>query len=102
MLSTAPAADPAAGASYGTSNAAGSGNSGTGDSQTPAKPAGGKQGTTAPPARSSSDGGHNAAPGGNRQWTIEDVNKASAQEVDAAIDNGLLVDLGFSPRKKRR
>lgn len=40
--------------------------------------------------------------GANHQWTIEDVKKASPQEVDKAINDGLLADLGFNPRKKRR
>ena len=49
-----------------------------------------------------SGGEHNGAPGGNRQWTLEDVNAASPQEVTQAIEQGLLVDLGYNPAKKKR
>jgi hypothetical protein len=58
--------------------------------------------TTAPPARSG--GEHNGAPGGNRQWTDEDVARATPQEVLAAQEAGLLVNLGVAPprRKSRR
>lgn len=54
------------------------------------------------PARS---GGEHTAPGGNRQWTRADVEAASKgnpQAVLDAIEQGLLVDLGFSPTRKRR
>jgi len=64
----------------------------------------GKQGggskTTAPPARSG--GEHNSSPGGNRQWTEDDVDRATPDEVVAAQEAGLLVDLGFAPSRKRR
>ena len=49
-----------------------------------------------------SGGEFNGAPGGNRQWTKEDVDRASASEVVEAQEAGLLIDLGFNPRKKRR
>jgi hypothetical protein len=51
------------------------------------------------PARS---GGEHTAPGGNRQWTIEDVKAASPSEVAKAVEDGLLIDLGYSPTQKRR
>lgn len=57
-----------------------------------------------PPAPSRS-GGEHTSPGGNRQWTIEDVKAASARnpaEVTKAMEDGLLVDLGYRPAKKRR
>lgn len=38
------------------------------------------------PARSG--GEHNCSAGGNRQWTIEDVNSASSDDLLAAIDVG--------------
>ena len=102
LAGQAPAGGDAGGS--GTSNAAGTGNAGdgTGDGQGTSKTKPPKQGTTAPPARSGSDGGHNGSAGGNRQWTMDDVNKASAQDVDKAISDGLLVDLGFPPPRKRR
>lgn len=44
-----------------------------------------------------------AAPG-ERQWTDEDVERATPAETQAAIDKGLLADLkvGSSPRRHRR
>jgi hypothetical protein len=41
-------------------------------------------------------------PGEERQWTLEDVERATPSEVAAAAEQGLLVNLGFSPRRKRR
>lgn len=43
---------------------------------------------------------------GARQWTLEDVNRlpktrAGAMRLQAAIDAGLLVDLGHAPHRKR-
>jgi hypothetical protein len=55
-----------------------------------------------PPAIPRSGGEFNGAPGGNRQWNIEDVQRASAAEVAKAQEDGLLIDLGFNPRKTRR
>lgn len=49
-----------------------------------------------------SGGEFNGAPGGNRQWTVADVQAASASEVVAAQEAGLLIDLGYSPKKKGR
>jgi hypothetical protein len=55
----------------------------------------------APPSPARSGGEFNGAPGGNRQWTIEDVQRASAADVAKAQEAGLLIDLGFSPKKRR-
>jgi hypothetical protein len=66
----------------------------------PPKPPVNQSATTAPPARSG--GEHNAAPGGSRQWTREDVVRATPSEVNQAIRDGLLVELGFAPPKSRR
>lgn len=58
----------------------------------------------APPAPSRS-GGEHTAPGGNRQWTVEDVKAARSRnprEIVEAIEQGLLVDLGYSPTRNRR
>jgi hypothetical protein len=49
-----------------------------------------------------SGGEFNSAPGGNRQWTLDDVNAASAAEVAKAADAGLLADLGWGNAKKAR
>jgi hypothetical protein len=59
----------------------------------PAKPA---------PSPPRSGGEFNGAPGGNRQWTREDVDRASPAEVVKAQEDGLLIDLGFHPKKSRR
>lgn len=49
-----------------------------------------------------SGGEFNGSPGGNRQWTEEDVARASPQQVTEAMAAGLLQDLGFAaPRPKR-
>jgi hypothetical protein len=37
-----------------------------------------------------------------RQWTETDVDRATAAQVEAAMEAGLLVDLGFPPAKRRR
>lgn len=44
------------------------------------------------------------APRGERQWSDEDVERATPKEVQAAIDKGLLADLkvGNKPRRHRR
>lgn len=49
-----------------------------------------------------SGGEFNGSPGGNRQWNVADVDRASASEVAAAQEAGLLMDLGFAPKKKTR
>jgi hypothetical protein len=53
------------------------------------------------PARS---GGEHTTPGGNRQWTMEDVRAAKDDPgaVTAAVEAGLLTSLGYSPTRKRR
>ena len=61
----------------------------------------------APPApptvpKSGGAGDFSGTPGGNRQWTSADVQAASPAEVLEAQDAGLLIDLGFGPRKKKR
>jgi hypothetical protein len=56
---------------------------------------------TAPPA-TSSGGEFNGQPGGNRQWTDADVDKATPREIQEAAKAGLLRDLGVGqPRVKR-
>lgn len=62
-----------------------------------AEPAAPKQPTVA-----RSGGEFNGAPGGNRQWTLDDVQRASASEVVKAQADGLLIDLGYAPPKPRR
>jgi hypothetical protein len=69
-------------------------------------PSGSSNGTSGngerkPPAPSRS-GAEHTTPGGNRQWTIEDVKGASPSEVAKAVEDGLLIDLGYSPTQKRR
>lgn len=53
------------------------------------------------PAVPRSGGEHNGAPGGNRQLNLQDIEGMTPAEVVKAQDAGLLVDLGFGPRKKR-
>ena len=54
------------------------------------------------PTIARSGGEHNGAPGGNRQWTLEEFQQASNAEIDKAQDGGLLTNLGLHPRTKRR
>jgi len=54
------------------------------------------------PTIARSGGEHNGAPGGNRQWNMDDVARASGAEVAKAQEDGLLIDLGFAPKKTRR
>jgi hypothetical protein len=101
---TTPPAGNGDGGGNGPSNASGSGGNGdgtSGDGQGGTKPKS-KQGTTAPPARSGTAEGHNGAPGGNRQWTDDDVAKASPAEVVEAMNQGLLANLGIQKPKARR
>lgn len=49
-----------------------------------------------------SGGEFNGSPGGNRQWTDEDVARATPQQVVEAMEAGLMVDLGFNPAKPKR
>jgi hypothetical protein len=39
---------------------------------------------------------------GPQQWTLADVDKSTPSELTAAMGAGLLTDLGYAPRKKRR
>lgn len=55
----------------------------------------------APPAPSRS-GGEHTAPGGNRQWTQADLAGRTGDEISQAMEQGLLVDLGYNPTRKRR
>jgi hypothetical protein len=43
-----------------------------------------------------------AAPSGSRQWTMDDVDKSSPTELTAAINAGLLRDLGYAPPRSRQ
>ena len=45
---------------------------------------------------------HPAASSEPRQWTIEDVKKSTPTETIAAINAGLLRDLGYAPPRRRR
>lgn len=49
-----------------------------------------------------SGGEFNGAPGGNRQWTADDVAHATPAEVQKAINDGLLEKLGFGAARKKR
>lgn len=40
-------------------------------------------------------------PAGPRQWTMDDVDRSSPAELVEAMAAGLLVDLGYSPRRHR-
>lgn len=54
------------------------------------------------PARS---GGEHTSPGGNRQWTLADVEAVGKRDPQAVVDAmnaGLLIDLGAPPPRKRR
>ena len=42
-----------------------------------------------------------AAPAGPRQWTMDDVDKSTPSELTAALEDGLLRDLGYAPRRRR-
>ncbi|HLK78604.1 MAG TPA: hypothetical protein VKU77_33760 [Streptosporangiaceae bacterium] len=70
-----------------------------------AQPAAGQEppgGAERKPTAPSRSGGEHKAPGGNRQWTLADVEAATPSEVVAAQDQGLLADLGYPPRRKTR
>lgn len=43
-----------------------------------------------------------ASGGAPRQWTMQDVEKATPAETTAAINAGLLRDLGYGPRQQGR
>jgi hypothetical protein len=57
---------------------------------------------SAAPAVPQSSGPAPAAAGPPRQWTIEDVEGASAAETAAAAEAGLLRNLGYAPKRRRR
>lgn len=56
----------------------------------------------APPAVPRSGAEFGAPPQGPRQWTDEDVARAKPSEVQAAINQGLLRDLGFGEQRSSR
>lgn len=56
----------------------------------------------APPAIPKSGAEFSAPPQGPRQWTEEDVQNASPKQVQDAINQGLLQNLGFGPRRGSR
>ena len=43
-----------------------------------------------------------AAPAGPQQWTLDDVDKSTPAELTAAMNAGLLRDLGYAPPRNRR
>lgn len=56
------------------------------------------QAPTVPPVAPTSTGGSfNGAPGGNRQWTAQDVKAASPAQVTKAMHDGLLRDYMATP-----
>jgi len=69
---------------------------------TPAPPApGAPQPPPVPPSiPTSGPGQFTGAPNAPRQWTDEDVKNASAQQVAKALEDGLLVSLGFGQPKR--
>lgn len=56
----------------------------------------------APPSVPKSGSEFGAPPQGPRQWTEEDVARASATQVQKAINDGLLENLGFGPKRRSR
>lgn len=56
----------------------------------------------APPAVPKSGAEFGAPPQGPRQWTQEDVDRATPDQVQKAINQGLLENLGFGPRRASR
>jgi len=70
-------------------------------------PAAGQARQPAAAGTARSGGEHNGAAGGNRQWTLDDVNRLpktrqGGEDLKAAIDAGLLRDLGYAPERTRR
>jgi hypothetical protein len=55
-----------------------------------------------PPVAAQAGPAEPAAPAGPRQWTMDDVDKSTPKELTAAMEAGLLRDLGYAPPKKRR
>jgi hypothetical protein len=58
--------------------------------------------SAAPAVPQSSNPAPTAAGGPPRQWTVEDVERSTPSETVAAGEAGLLRDLGYVPRRKRR
>jgi hypothetical protein len=56
----------------------------------------------APPAVPKSGPEFGAPPAGPRQWTEEDVARATPAQLQKAINEGLLADQGFGPRRAAR
>lgn len=56
----------------------------------------------APPAVPRSGAEFGAAPSGPRQWTEEDVARSAPSDLQKAINEGLLENLGFGPRRAAR
>lgn len=54
------------------------------------------------PAAPQQQGAPPAAAAPPRQWTLADVEASTPSETAAAIEAGLLRDLGHAPRRKRR
>lgn len=54
-----------------------------------------------PPLPASSGGDFSGAPGGGRQWTMDDVNRATPEEVVKAINAGLLAEMGVGKSRAR-
>jgi hypothetical protein len=42
-----------------------------------------------------------AAPAGPRQWTMDDVDRSTPAELTKAVNDGLLRDLGYAPKRHR-
>ncbi|MGH3205114.1 MAG: hypothetical protein ACRDP5_24150 [Streptosporangiaceae bacterium] len=92
-------AQTAAGTQTGTGGGNGAQGEGNGNG------AGGTGAQARKPAAPARSGGEHTTPGGNRQWTLDDVKAASARnprEVVEAIEQGLLIDLGYHPTRQRR
>jgi hypothetical protein len=52
------------------------------------------------PAASGAD--FSGAPSGDRQWTDDDVARATPQQLSKAIEQGLLANMGIAPPRQRR
>ncbi len=62
-------------------------------------PAAGQARQPAAPARPGGERDGSAA--GNRQWTLDDVKRSTPAECAAALEAGLLLDLGAAPTRRR-
>jgi hypothetical protein len=67
---------------------------------TPAVPAGPQP--PAPPTVPKSGAEFTGAPSTPRQWTQQDVDAAAPSQLEKAINDGLLISLGFGPRRGSR